>query len=117
MESLEELLKDCERRHGHICPGQVLGARMALLGCQLLGLEEPRGIDRKKLIVWVEIDRCMADAVSVVTGAQLGRRSLKFFDYGKVAATFLHTETGRAYRIVAHDKARRLADERHGEIA
>src|SRR5919199_1070729 len=110
MESLLDLLKDCERRHGHICPGQVLGARMAQLGCQLLGLEEPRGRDRKKLIVWVEIDRCMADAVSVVTGAQLGRRSLKFFDYGKVAATFLHTETGRAYRIIPRESARAVGD-------
>jgi len=117
MDDLESLLSACEQRHGHICPGQVLGARMAMLGCRLLGLDDPRGRDRKKLIVWVEIDRCMADAVSVVTGTQLGRRSLKYFDYGKVAATFMHTETGRAYRIVAHDSSRALADERYPELA
>src|SRR3712207_9033586 len=77
----------------------------------------PRGADRKKLVVWVEIDRCMADAVGAVTGARLGRRSLKYFDYGKVAATFLNTETGEAVRVVALEESRRLADERHPEIA
>ena len=76
-----------------------------------------RSVDRKKLIVWVEIDRCMTDAVSAVTGVRLGRRSLKFFDYGKVAATFLNTSTGEAVRIVALDESRGLADERYGEIA
>ena len=117
MQPIGELLEECERQHGHICPGQLLGARMSVLGCRLLGLSDPRGTDRKKLIVWVEIDRCMADAVSAVTGARLGRRSLKYFDYGKVAATFLNTETGRAVRVVALDSSRALADERHGELS
>ena len=116
MRALDELLEECERLHGHLCPGQVLGARMALLGCRLLGLSEPRGAERKKLIVWVEVDRCMTDAVSAVTGVRLGRRSLKFFDYGKVAATFLHTETRQAVRILALDSARALADERYREL-
>lgn len=115
-ETLDELLSECERVHGHICPGQLLGVRMALLGCRLLGIEEPRGADRKKLIVWVEVDRCMADAVGAVTGARLGRRSLKFFDYGKVAATFLNTETGRAVRVVALEESRELAERLYGQI-
>jgi formylmethanofuran dehydrogenase subunit E len=89
---------------------------MALLGCQLAGLEDPRGEDRKKLIVWVEIDRCMADAVGAVTGVRLGKRSLKFFDYGKVAATFLNTETNDAVRVVALDESRELADRRYPQI-
>ena len=80
MESLEVLLQECERLHGHMCAGQLLGARMALLGCRMIGVDDPRGADRKKLIVWVEIDRCMADAVSAVTGARLGKRSLKYVD-------------------------------------
>jgi formylmethanofuran dehydrogenase subunit E len=117
MESLEVLLQECERLHGHMCAGQLLGARMALLGCRMIGVDDPRGADRKKLIVWVEIDRCMADAVSAVTGVRLGKRSLKYVDYGKVAATFLNTETDRAVRIVALESARTLADERFGEIA
>lgn len=115
-ESLDELLEECGRLHGHLCAGQLLGVRMALLGCRLTGLNDPRGVDRKKLIVWVEIDRCMADAVGAVTGVRLGKRSLKFFDYGKVAATFLNTETSDAVRIVAKDESRDLADARYPQI-
>ena len=108
--NLDSLLEECGRLHGHICPGQLLGVRMALLGCKLIGIEEPQGKDRKKLIIWVEIDRCMTDALSAVTGVRLGRRSLKFMDYGKVAATFLNTETGKAFRLVALDESRELAE-------
>jgi formylmethanofuran dehydrogenase subunit E len=117
MESIDLLLKECERLHGHMCAGQLLGTRMALLGCKLIDIDDPRGADRRKLIVWVEIDRCMADAVSAVTGVRLGKRSLKYVDYGKVAATFLNTENERAVRIVALESARTLADERYPEIA
>src|SRR5262247_13063 len=99
MESLDQVLRECESLHGHMCAGQLLGARMALLGCRFLGISDPRGLDRKKLIVWVEIDRCMADAVSAATGVRLGQRSLKYMDYGKVAATFLNLETGNAVRV------------------
>lgn len=117
MQSLDELLKECESLHGHMCPGQLLGARMAMLGCSAIGIQDPKGIDRKKLIVWVEIDRCMTDAISASTGVRLGKRSLKFMDYGKVAATFLNTESGDAIRIIALESSRSLADERHPEIA
>jgi formylmethanofuran dehydrogenase subunit E len=115
-QSLDELLEECGRLHGHLCAGQLLGVRMALLGCRLTGVHDPRGADRKKLIVWVEIDRCMADAVGAVTGTRLGKRSLKYFDYGKVAATFLNTEVGEAIRIVALEQSRALADARYPEI-
>ena len=117
MESIDTLLKECERLHGHMCSGQLLGTRMALLGCRLLDIDDPRDADRKKLIVWVEIDRCMTDAISAVTGVRLGKRSLKYVDYGKVAATFLNTETKRAVRIVALESSRALADERYSDIA
>lgn len=116
MQPLDELLKECERLHGHMCAGQVLGARMALLGCRQIGIDDPRGADRKKLIVWVEIDRCMADAISAVTGVRLGKRSLKYLDYGKVAATFFNTETTEAVRIVALESSRSLADARYPQI-
>lgn len=116
MQSLEEILVECERLHGHMCAGQLLGARMALLGCRLVGLDDPRGIDRTKTIVWVEIDRCMADAVGAVTGVRLGKRSLKYVDYGKVAATFLNTATNKAVRVVARESSRALADERFASI-
>lgn len=114
--SIPELLEECGRLHGHICPGQLLGVRMTLLGCRLVEIQDPRGADRKRLIVWVEIDRCMADAVGAVAGVSLGRRSLKFMDYGKVAASFLNQETGKAVRVVALDSSRQLADTLHPEI-
>jgi len=116
MQSVDELLEECGRAHGHICAGQLLGVRMALVGCRLIGIDDPRGADRKRLIVWVEIDRCMADAVSAATGVRLGKRSLKFFDYGKVAATFLNSSTREAVRIVALEESRALADERYPQI-
>jgi formylmethanofuran dehydrogenase subunit E len=116
MQPLDEVLRDCETLHGHMCAGQLLGARMAMLGCAAIGLSDPKATDRRKLIVWVEIDRCMADAVSAVTGARLGKRSLKYVDYGKVAATFLNTETHQAVRVVALESSRELADQRHPDV-
>ena len=113
---MDELLDECGRLHGHMCPGQVLGVRMALLGCRLTGIQDPKGAHRKDLLVWVEIDRCMADAVTAVTGVRLGKRSLKYFDYGKVAATFLNLSDGKAYRILALDESRALADELYGHL-
>jgi formylmethanofuran dehydrogenase subunit E len=116
LQPLDELLNECERVHGHICPGQVLGVRMALLGCRLIGVNDPNGADRKSLIVWVEIDRCMTDAVSAVTGVRLGKRSLKYLDYGKVAATFLNLSDGSAVRLLALDESRALADSLYAQI-
>jgi formylmethanofuran dehydrogenase subunit E len=117
METIDQLLAECGRLHGHLCAGQLLGVRMALIGCRLIGVADPRGADRRKLIVWVEIDRCMADAVGAVTGVRLGKRSLKYLDYGKVAATFLNTETGDAVRLVALEESRAMADARYPLIA
>ena len=110
MEPLEDLLQRAEESHGHMCAGQVLGVRMAMLGCQAVGIADPRGADRKSLIAFVEIDRCAADAVNTVTGCRLGKRTLKFFDYGKLAATFLNVKTGDAVRVVALDSSREVAD-------
>jgi formylmethanofuran dehydrogenase subunit E len=117
MESIDALLSECEVLHGHMCAGQLLGTRMALLGCSLIDIQEPRGKDKKKLIVWVEIDRCMADAISAVAGVRLGKRSLKYVDYGKVAATFLNTSTNEAVRVVALEESRDLANTRYPHIA
>jgi formylmethanofuran dehydrogenase subunit E len=109
MQTLDELLEEAGRAHGHMCPGQILGVRMALLGCRLVRIEEPK--KSKKLIVFVEIDRCATDAVGVVTGCRLGKRTMKYIDHGKVAATFLNTDTNEAVRIVAVDHTRELANE------
>jgi formylmethanofuran dehydrogenase subunit E len=108
MKTLEEYITLAGQNHGHMCPGQVLGIRMAIYGLQTLGLDDSARY-RKRLLTFVEIDRCATDAVSLVTGCRLGKRSLKFRDYGKVAATFVDTETGRAVRIVARDDSRERA--------
>ena len=117
MKSLDEYLKDAERAHGHLCAGQVLGVRMAMLGLARLGIEDPQGKDRKRLVTFVEIDRCATDAVVVVTGCRLGKRALKFRDWGKVAATFVDTAGGKAIRVAAKESSKVLARSMHPEIA
>lgn len=110
MKSFDELLESSAAAHGHLCPGQVVGVRMAMLGCRLIGLDEPTRHDQiKKLIVYVEMDRCTADAIGQVTGVKLGRRSLKFVNYGIMAATFINLETDQAYRVLSTEEARDLA--------
>jgi len=109
MQPFHVLLAESAAAHGHLCPGQVVGVRMALLGCRLIGLDDPRSREQiKKLIVYVEMDRCTADAVAHVTGVRLGRRSLKFADYGIMAATFVRLDTGVAFRVVSTEEARDL---------
>ena len=107
MRSFNELLKESSATHGHRCAGQVLGVRMAMVGCREVGIDEPRGC--KKLLVYIEMDRCATDAIQSVTGCSLGKRTLKFLDYGKMAATFVNTETRKASRVVARDDAREHA--------
>src|SRR5512136_921534 len=110
METFQKLLASSAKAHGHLCPGQAVGVRMAMLGCRLVGLEEPTEHSQiKKLLVYVEMDRCAADAIAHVTGVKLGRRSLKFVDYGIMAATFLNLETDKAFRILSTEEARDLA--------
>src|SRR5919201_6897490 len=89
MKTLPEYLRDAEKAHGHLCAGQVLGVRMAMLGLRQLNIQDPEGKDRKRLMTFVEIDRCATDAIGVVTGCRLGKRALKFRDWGKMAATFV----------------------------
>jgi formylmethanofuran dehydrogenase subunit E len=103
--------------HGHLCAGQILGLRMALYGVRLLGLEDPAGADRKRLVTFVEIDRCATDAIPIVTGCRLGKRALKFRDFGKVAATFCDLRDQRAVRVAARESARERARQLYPEIA
>ena len=111
MEGFETLLEESAKTHGHLCPGQVVGVRMAMLGCRLIGLDNPKSREQiKKLLVYVEMDRCMADAVAYVTGVKLGRRSLKFMDYGIMAATFVNLATDKSYRIISTEESRDLSD-------
>src|SRR5579871_6848995 len=116
MKSFDEYLRDAEVAHGHLCAGQILGVRMAMLGLQKLGIDDPQGKDRKRIVTFVEIDRCATDAVAVVTGCRLGKRALKFRDWGKVAATFVDVNSGKAIRIAAKESSKSLARQMHPEI-
>ena len=81
----DELVEEAVAFHGHLCPGQVLGVRMAVTGCREVGIPLPRRAG-KGLVVFVEIDRCATDAIQALTGVSLGKRTLKHLDYGKMAA-------------------------------
>jgi formylmethanofuran dehydrogenase subunit E len=116
MKSFDEYVALAETAHGHICAGQILGLRMAIHGLHLLGIEDPTGKDRKRLITFVEIDRCATDAVTVVTGCRLGKRALKFRDFGKIAATFCDLLEDRAVRVAAKESSKQRAAELYPEI-
>ena len=128
---LDDLLAEAERAHGHLCAGQILGVRMAMLALERLRIRDPRkrvladgslNPDRKRLVVFVEIDRCATDAISVVTGARVGKRALKLRDWGKMAATFVDLDAklaGDVYkglRVVARESSKARAKELYPEL-
>jgi len=110
MKTLSEYLDLAAQAHGHLCAGQVLGVRLAMLGLRELGIDDPAA-ERKRLVTYVEIDRCVTDAVALVAHCRLGKRALKFRDWGKVAATFVDLKTGRAVRIAARESSKQTARE------
>ena len=116
MKTLSQYLEDAAVAHGHLCAGQVLGVRMAMYGLQKLGIEDPQGKDRKRIVTFVEIDRCATDAIMVVTGCRLGKRALKFRDWGKMAATFVDLGTGKAIRVAARESSKGLAKTMYPEL-
>ena len=109
MRSLEEILQESSSRHRHLCPRQVLGARMALYASEHLGLDIPR--DDKCLLVIAETDGCAVDGLIAATGCRVGGRTLRILDFGKVAATFTDTATETSIRIVPSSQARIRATE------
>jgi formylmethanofuran dehydrogenase subunit E len=124
--TLDDLLAEAERAHGHLCAGQVLGVRLAMLALDRMNIGDPRvrhladgslNPDRKRLVTFVEIDRCATDAIGVVTGCRVGKRALKLRDWGKMAATFvdLHAPLGddayRGLRVVALESSKSRARE------
>src|SRR5260370_14692841 len=111
LKSFDEYVAMAEAAHGHMCAGQILGLRLAIYGVQLLGLDDPAGKDRKRLVTFVEIDRCATDAVPIVTGCRLGKRALKFPDFGKVAATFCDLQEDRTVRVMAEESSKPPATE------
>lgn len=109
MKSFDDLLDEATRIHGHICAGQVIGVRMCMLALSYIGIHDPKGVDRKKLYVFVEIDRCATDAIQTVTGCSLGKRSMKWVDHGVMAATFVNLDSGKAIRVTALEESRELS--------
>src|SRR5271163_867982 len=126
MQSFDALLREAETAHGHLCAGQILGVRLAMLGCERLGIDDPKGIDRKRLVTFIEIDRCATDAIAVVTGCRLGKRAIKFRDWGKMAATFVDlskplvpqsgTPIYKAVRIAALESSKQRARDLYPHI-
>jgi len=116
VKTLSQYLDDAAIAHGHLCAGQVLGVRLAMHGLQRLGIDDPQGKDRKRIVTFVEIDRCATDAIMVVTGCRLGKRALKFRDWGKMAATFIDLESGKAIRVAARESSKALAKSLHPEL-
>lgn len=110
--SYEDYLKEAASLHGDACMGIELGTRMTMSGLARIGIHDPKGEDRKKLIVFVEIDRCASDAIMAITGCRPGKRTMKVLDCGKMAATFVNLETGRAVRVCPNPRMRKLASKK-----
>ncbi len=109
MSDFDVLLEKGKNFHGDICPGIVMGTRIAMAGMRELGLDISE--KNRDLMVYVEIDRCMTDAIQAVTGLTLGHRTLKLRDYGKFAATFVNLSNNKAVRISALDGPRKDPNE------
>ena len=99
-DTYENLVQQAGKFHGDICHGIKIGTRMTMSGLRRIGVSDPKGADRKKLMVFVEIDRCTTDAIMALTGCRPGKRTMKIRDYGKMAATFINMETNKAFRVV-----------------
>jgi formylmethanofuran dehydrogenase subunit E len=99
IENYETLLAQAGKFHGDICPGIQIGTRMAMCGLRNIGIGDPKGADRKKLMVFVEIDRCATDAIMALTDCRPGKRTMKVRDYGKMAATFINLDSMKAVRL------------------
>lgn len=95
--TLQEDLDRAVAFHGHLCGGQLIGTRMARLALEFFHIEDPDTY--RDLIAFVECDRCLADAVISVTHCHLGKRRLKWYDYGIMSASFYDIATGKAIRI------------------
>jgi len=103
-ENFEMLVEEAGKFHGDICAGISIGTRMTMSGLRRIGITDPKGADRKKVMVFTEIDRCATDSIMALTGCRPGKRTMKVLDYGKMAATFINLETGKAVRLAAAPK-------------
>ena len=110
MDDFDYFVKKVNDFHGHVCTGIVLGTRMSLAAMRYLGIDPHQSKEKRHLIAYTEIDRCMTDAVIVITGCSPGRRSLKLVDYGKFALTLINQDTGKAVRAIVKENFSRQED-------
>ncbi len=110
-DTYEHLVEQAGKVHGNICQGIRIGTRMTMTGLRRVGITDPKGEDRKKLIVFVEIDRCATDAIMALTNCRPGKRTMKVRDYGKMAATFINMETNKAVRVVVKGNPQTVTEE------
>src|SRR5512140_3769554 len=101
---LDEILERSAAHHSHLCPRQVLGARMALAALDMLHMDAP--ITRQSGLVILETDGCFADGIQAACGGSIGHRTLRVADVGKVAATFVDVRSDRAIRLAPMPNAR-----------
>ena len=111
------LLAEAGKFHGDVCAGIELGTRITMCGLRRIGITDPKGADRKKLIVFVEIDRCATDAIMALTGCRPGKRTMKVLDYGKMAATFINLESGKAVRVATRLRKQEPGDQSRPDFA
>ena len=109
MRKLQEYLSKSAERHKHLCPRQVLGARMGMMAANYLSFEIPQ--KKKRLLTIVETDGCFVDGIEVTTGCFVGHRTMRVQDFGKVAAVFIDTETNQAFRISPKSNVREIAED------
>jgi formylmethanofuran dehydrogenase subunit E len=105
--TLQEHMARAAILHPCLCPRQIIGLRMARLACRWLEVDP--ALQRKQIFVYMEMGRCAADSVILVTGASPTNQLMKLLDYGKLAATFVNLKTETAIRVSEHRQARETA--------
>jgi len=82
--------------HGHVCPGLLMGVRVAEFAQKHLGVNQD--ID-EELVAVVETNSCGVDAIQSILGCTFGKGNLIYKDYGKNVYTIASREKKRAVRI------------------
>jgi formylmethanofuran dehydrogenase subunit E len=105
--TLQEYMARAAILHPCICPRQIIGLRMARLACRWLEIDP--AVQRKQIFVYMEMGRCAADSVILVTGASPTNQLMRLMNFGKLAATFVSLNSGRAIRVSEHFHSRQTA--------
>ena len=92
--------------HGHLCPGLVIGIRVAEVAMRELG----RRAEDEEVVAIVETDNCAVDAIQYLTGCTFGKGNLIHLDHGKNVFTFARRSDGKAIRVVAKPRPSRHLD-------